>query len=236
VKALIDGDVMCYRAAYACKDETASVACLTLESIVTEALLSCDYEDRWYDQWQIYLTGKTNFRNAIAKTAVYKGNRANKPKPPHLPAVRKHLVKRWNAVVTKGEEADDAIAIEATALQGRSVIISIDKDFMQVPGHFYNFVKREHHIIDEQQGLFNFYKQILTGDTADNIIGIRGIGDVKATKLLQECISEEEMYQACVAAYDAEGVDGKTRVLENGQLLWLRREKGQLWKPSLSLD
>ena len=236
MKALIDGDVMCYRAAYACKDETASVACLTLESIVTEALLSCDYEDRWYDQWQIYLTGKTNFRNAIAKTAVYKGNRANKPKPPHLPAVRKHLVKRWNAVVTKGEEADDAIAIEATALQGRSVIISIDKDFMQVPGHFYNFVKREHHIIDEQQGLFNFYKQILTGDTADNIIGIRGIGDVKATKLLQECISEEEMYQACVAAYDAEGVDGKTRVLENGQLLWLRREKGQLWKPSLSLD
>jgi hypothetical protein len=233
LKALVDGDVMCYRAAYACKDEKASVACLTLDGIVTEALLSCDYADRWYDQWQIYLTGKTNFRNDIAKTAVYKGNRANKPKPPHLPAVRKHFQKHWGAIVVEGEEADDAIAIEATALQGRSVIISIDKDFMQVPGHVYNFVKREHHIIDEQQGLFNFFKQILTGDTADNIIGIKGIGDVKATKLLQECISVEEMYDTCVAMYNITGVDGEARVLENGQLLWLRREKGQIWTPSL---
>jgi hypothetical protein len=232
VKALVDGDVMCYRAAYACKDETASVACRTLDGIVTEALLSCDYEDRWYDQWQIYLTGKTNFRNAIAKTAVYKGNR-NRPKPPHLPAVRKHFVKHWGAVIAEGEEADDAIAIEATRLQGRSVIISIDKDFMQVPGHYYNFVKRQHHIIDEQQGIFNFYKQILTGDAADNIIGIKGIGDVKATKCLQMCTTTDEMYQACVDAYDAEGFDGEARVLENGQLLWLRREKGQIWSPSL---
>lgn len=230
MKVLIDGDVMCYRAAFACKDEKASVACNTIDSILTTALLECDINDRWYDTWQIYLTGKNNFRKDIAKTAVYKGNRTQ-PKPAHLPAVRKHLMKHWKAVVSEGEEADDVIAIEATKLQGRSVIISVDKDFLQIEGHFYNFVKRQHFFISAHEATMNFYKQILTGDAADNIIGIKGVGDVKATKALQECEDDVEMYQCCVEMYNEDGQDGVTRVLENGQLLWLRREKGQVWQP-----
>jgi hypothetical protein len=231
MKALLDADTMAYRAAAACKDDTASVACYTVDSIVTDALLSCDSNDRWYDTWQLFLTGKTNFRNDIAKTAPYKGNRTQ-PKPAHLPAVRKHLVKHWNACISEGEEADDAIAIEATKLQGRSVIISVDKDFLQIEGHFYNFVKKQHFFITKEEAIKNFYKQILTGDAADNIIGIRGIGPVKAERLLQDVVDEEEMYRICIEAYEGNA----DRVIENGQLLWLRREKGQIWQSPTSVS
>lgn len=231
MKALLDADTMAYRAAAACKDDTASVACYTVDSIVTDALLSCDTDDRWYDTWQLYLTGKKNFRKKIAKTAVYKGNRTQ-PKPEHLPAVRKHLVKKWRAVISDGQEADDAIAIEATKLAGRSVIVSVDKDFLQIEGHFYNFVKREHLFVQKQDAIKNFYKQILTGDTADNIIGIRGVGPVKAEKMLQEAVDEEEMYNICVDAYEGD----EKRVIENGQLLWLRRSEGQIWTPPRKVE
>lgn len=228
MKALLDGDVMCYRAAFACQDEAASAAQRTIDSIITMALLSCDVEDRWYDTWQIYLTGSANFRNTLAKTAVYKGNRTQ-PKPKHLPVVRKHLLQEWKAVLSKGEEADDAIAIEATKQQHQCCIVSIDKDFMQVPCHIFNFVKREHTFIEPFEGLRNFYKQILTGDAVDNIIGIHGIGPVKATKLLEECTTEREMYNVCVEAFHG----AEERVIENGQLLWLRRQDKQIWAPPL---
>ena len=72
-----------------------------------------------------------------------------------------------------------------------------------------------------------FYAQILTGDAIDNIIGLKGIGPVKAGKLLKECDNEMELYAACVAAYDG----NEDRVIENARLLWLRREDDQIWAP-----
>jgi 5'-3' exonuclease len=69
--------------------------------------------------------------------------------------------------------------------------------------------------------------QILTGDSADNIIGLKGIGPVKAEKILEGAVDECEMYQRCVEAYD--GVE--ERVIENAHLLFLRRHEGQIWKP-----
>jgi 5'-3' exonuclease len=75
--------------------------------------------------------------------------------------------------------------------------------------------------------MHSFYKQILTGDAADNIIGLQGIGPVKAEKILAEAFDEEALYAACLEAYDGD----EARVLENGRLLWLRRYEGQEWQP-----
>ena len=72
-----------------------------------------------------------------------------------------------------------------------------------------------------------FYTQILTGDAADNIKGLKGIGPVKATKLLAECKSVDQLWEACVKAYDGD----TERIIENARLLWLRRYEGQLWQP-----
>ena len=84
----------------------------------------------------------------------------------------------------KGSKADDAIAIEATKFGDDSIIVSLDKDFDQVQGWHYNFVKKDKYYITADEGLYNFYCQFLVGDRIDNIIGVKGIGPKKAEKLL----------------------------------------------------
>ena len=224
MKALLDADTMAYRSAAACKDESVRTMTLTLDGIVTDALLSCDTDDRFYDKWQLYLTGSDNFRKQIS--AEYKANRTS-PKPEHLPAARQHLIEQWGAVVAEGQEADDAIAIEATKLNDNFVIVSIDKDLNMIRGHHYNFVKEEKYFITEEEAIRNFYLQILTGDKVDNIIGLDGIGPVKSKKLLKDCNTELEMYEAVLKAYDGD----EARVLENARLLWILREEKQVWHP-----
>lgn len=135
------------------------------------------------DNVKIYLTSddKSNFRYKVAKTKPYKGNRKD-PKPIHYEAVREYLIKKFNAEVVYGMEADDRIGIEAT--KAESVIVSIDKDLDMIPGWHYNFVKKEMYSISEKTAYYNFYKQLLVGDPTDNIPGLKGIGPKKAAKIL----------------------------------------------------
>ena len=181
------------------------------------------------DDYRAWITGKTNFRFEVATTVPYKGNRKDAPKPKHYDALRNHLMK-LGAKMSDGEEADDSVGIAST--EGNYWIVHVDKDLDQLPGWHYNPVKDEEYYVTEFEGLYSFYKQILTGDRVDNIEGIRGIGPVKADKILKDCTTEEELYAACIKAYD-----GNTdRVLENGKLLWLRRKPNQMWQPPLSLQ
>jgi hypothetical protein len=228
--ALIDSDIVAYRISFACKDESLITATHTMNSYLADILtwgVDNTFTDCFVNQWKFYLTGKGNFREAIAKTAVYKGNRTA-PKPAHLAGLRKHLEKEWDAVVVQGEEADDAIAIEATTLgDGNCIIVSLDKDLDQIAGWHYNFVKKIGYHIDEQTGMYLFYKQILTGDTADNIIGLKGIGPAKADRILEDITIEHDLYKACIEAYDG----NEERVIENAKLLFLRRYPNQEWQP-----
>jgi 5'-3' exonuclease len=214
---LIDGDIFCYRVGFSCNSEAEEVCINTLDSYLSDIIMKFDVQP-----YTVVITGKGNFRNEIAVTAPYKGNR-KKDKPIHYAAIRERMKVYWGALETSGIEADDLISILATE-NTNSVIISIDKDFDQVPGKHFNFVKNLHYVIEEKEGLLNFYMQMLVGDRIDNIIGADGIGPVKARKLLEDK-TELEMYNACV---DVLGAD---RVLENGRLLWLQREEGQMWNP-----
>ena len=229
MKVLLDADILAYRIAFACKDEPEQIAKYRLDGYITDILM-CGvdkvFSGCFADRWQLFLTGKGNFREQVATTAVYKGNRVS-PKPEHLPALREHMIKEWSATVAEGQEADDAIAIEGTTLLNKCVIVSLDKDLDQVAGWHYNFVKKQTYYITPEEGAFKFYMQILTGDNADNIIGLYGIGNVKAEKMLAECVDDYEMYQRCVAAYDG----NEDRVIENAHLLFLRRHEGQVWQP-----
>lgn len=220
--ALIDGDILCYRIGFATEDEDEGTAINTMATFI-EDLLLFDLLD--YEETEIFLTGDTNFRHDVAVTAPYKGNRKDVRKPKHLPLLRDYLVKAWGATISDGQEADDEIAIRATELGSECIIVSIDKDFMQVPGWHYNFIKREKKFVTEEEGLRFFYKQILTGDNADNIKGIKGVGPVRAEKMLKDASTPYQLYQCCVEAM------GEERVLENARLLWLRREVGQTWEP-----
>jgi hypothetical protein len=218
---LVDGDVVCYRIAFSCKDESEDVAITTLAGYLEEMLMVT----LGLSSWELFLTGKGNFRNNIAKTAEYKGNRKDAEKPAHLELLRNYLVTSWGALVSSNEEADDLIAIRATELKDDCIIISVDKDFKQVAGWHYNFVKNDKYYVSEQEGLRFFYKQILMGDKADNIQGVRGVGPVKADKMLAKAQTEQEMFAVCSEAL------GNERAIENGGLLWLRRKHGETWTP-----
>jgi hypothetical protein len=220
--ALIDGDILVYRIGFSSEDEPESIAIARCCEFIEDIILF-----NGFDEYQGYLTGKGNFRNEIAVTEPYKGNR-KAPKPKHYQALRDYMQNHWQFEMIEGQEADDAIGIAAYTLDPEEYCIcSIDKDLDMLRGKHYNFVKDFFYHVTEEEAIFNFYKQILTGDRVDNIKGLKGIGDVKAKRILKECKDENEMYLAVLKAYEG----NSERVLENGQLLWIRREPNQIWKP-----
>lgn len=177
-----------------------------------------------------FLSGEGNFRKAIAVTAPYKGNRSG-AKPEHYDFIRDYLKSGWCFTESVNEEADDCIAKMATSLGDEAIIVSIDKDFDQVPGWHYNPVKKRKYYVTPSEGIRNFYKQILTGDRADNVIGLYRVGEKAASKLLEGCSTEQEMFLKCLDAYD----DNVERVIENGKLLWLRRFDNEVWTPPIGI-
>jgi 5'-3' exonuclease len=170
------------------------------------------------------LTGANNFRHEVAKD--YKAQRP-KEKPVLLNFARNYILEEYNTILTEGEEADDAIAILATKYFPEAVIVSIDKDFKQVPGLLFNPTKNEWTEVSEEGGMHFFYTQLLTGDKVDNIHGVYKVGPVKALKILEGATTEQEMWERCLEAYEGD----YDRAVMNGRLLWLRRVEGQIWEP-----
>tara|TARA_R110000764_G_C10964088_1_gene378559 strand:+ start:229 stop:945 length:717 start_codon:yes stop_codon:yes gene_type:complete len=225
-QVLVDGDPFAYRAAFSCENDSVEDALDKLDDILWQSL----NEIMWKvdaSNFAVFLTGKGNFRYDVAITHDYKGNRKGVEKPQHLQDIRKHMIDSWDAIVSKGEEADDLCGIWATNYGKDAIVVSIDKDMLQIPCSHYNPNKRTMVEVGEFEGLRFFYNQILTGDKADNIIGLYGIGPVKATRMLAECTTEAQMYEECLHAYNGE----EARVIENARLLWLRRYVGQTWEP-----
>ena len=87
----------------------------------------------------------------------------------------------------EGLETDDMVQIYAHEFWHQNIpytIAHIDKDLDTIPGNHYNYNKEEHYEVDLDTARRNFFYQLLVGDTADNIPGIRGIGPKKANALL----------------------------------------------------
>lgn len=100
----------------------------------------------------IYLTGKGNFREAIAKRKPYKGTRKEDGKPWHYANIWAYLQVAYNGIIVEGMEADDAMCIEQMANlkldqdaeSGAynfpyTVICTRDKDLRQCSGFYYSW-------------------------------------------------------------------------------------------------
>lgn len=222
--AFVDADFLVYRIGFSCaEDEPLQIA----KNRLTEYLNNIVFIRLKCEDYEAFITGRTNFRHAIATTVPYKGNRKNVAKPKYYDELRSHLV-ALGATVSENQEADDDVAIRSTQYQG--YIVHVDKDLDQLPGWHYNPVQDKEYFLEPLEGTRNFYSQLLQGDRTDNIQGIKGIGPKKAEKLLKECQSEEDMYEAVKEAYTKAG-ESHDRLVENGQLLWLSRYQGQIWQP-----
>lgn len=194
--ALIDADIMLYRAAWKHEGDDIENAYETIDSM---------FEHIFYvtkcASYIGFLTGKFNFRKEIAKTKPYKGNRKDLVLPEHFDEIREYLINSWNCYVVDGLEADDALGICQTEMED-TIICSIDKDLLQISGLHYNWNKSEIINVSEDDAWYKLYQQALAGDSTDNIMGIPRVGEKKATKILSECYTSHD---ACVATMSAYG-------------------------------
>lgn len=167
---------------------------------------------------KLFLTKGDNFRHRLATIAKYKGNRDDQRRPQHYADIRKYVVKYYDATECEGIEADDALADNQT---DRTVICSIDKDLLQVPGKHYNWVSDTKILVTPETGLMSLWCQVLTGDKTDNIPGIYRCGPVTAKKYLSECTTEEEMRDVCIEKW--------TEYLDNNSPEWWNDGKAVHW-------
>lgn len=222
--AFVDADFLVYRIGFSCgENETVQIA----KNRLTEWFNDIVFIRLACEDYEAFITGKTNFRHGIARTVPYKGNRKDVKKPPFYEELRSHLV-AMGATVSENQEADDDVAIRSTQYQG--YIVHVDKDLDQLPGWHYNPVQDKEYFLEPLEATRNFYSQLLQGDRTDNILGIKGIGPKKAEKLLKACSTEEEMYEAVKEAYSV-AKESHDHLIENGQLLWLSRFQGDIWQP-----
>lgn len=173
-----------------------------------------------YVDFKGFISGQGNFRYDIATILPYKGNRTAE-RPTHYDAIRQLLVDMYGATIVPSVEADDAIGLEYSG--DSDVILSLDKDLDMIPGNHYNWERDIEYKITELQGYKNFFKQLLLGDTSDNILGLYGVGPKSALlKAIESMENVGDMYNYVLSQYESRfGSYAKTFLVENSKLLWI---------------
>jgi hypothetical protein len=188
------------------------------------------------EAFSIHLSPSTTFRHQLATIQGYKANRKDSAKPVHLAEIRNYLQSRFKAKVADNMEADDAISIaahELARLGDLPIVCSNDKDLQQIPGMHYNFATKDHDYVSPERAVKWFYEQVLQGDATDNVLGIPGVGPVKAHDWLVHARTVVEMWQVCVNAFaDHYGdMEGPGHALETARLVYILQKEKELWQP-----
>ena len=258
MKALIDGDVLVYQSAftaqYAANLHTRTKVAYRYKKDIppklrTQPIVILENEQKAKDamdsaiggilratkatSFQIFCTQGKCFRDEIYPE--YKGNRTAE-KPVYYDMLREYLKESYKACFVSGIEADDILGIvhmDDQANDVSSVICSIDKDMLTVPGRNYNPRKNEFKDITPAEAKYNFLLQMLIGDTADNIKGIPGVGPKTAEKIL--AINPDKQGPMVKNTYiETYGEEEGLRLLKlNNRLLFiLRKAEGYTFRTS----
>jgi 5'-3' exonuclease len=223
MQALIDQDLLCYRCAASAENDDLNIALFRIDELLDNIL-----NKTGATSYRAFLTGSNNFRKQIYPE--YKANRTQ-PKPRHLRDLQEYSLEKLSAeYAPETLEADDALAIYQT---DDTIICSLDKDLLQVPGKHFSWEingkgwTRPDTFIEqtELEGLRLFYKQCLKGDTSDNVKGVEGLGEKKASKLLADCRSHKELFDQVRDLY---GNDEE--FIMNASVLWILRSLDDNWK------
>lgn len=243
-KALIDADILCYEFGNMKDLETGELLAWPIVRKFVDERIEEIVNATEATEKALYLTDSaSNFRNKVATILPYKGHRAQE-KPPHWRDIREHLVDNYDAEVQYGIEADDACGITQCAnnyvahnmaLGGHSftetIICSRDKDLKMIPGWHYSWAcgnqKEEKFFVTKEEGIRFFYKQLLTGDATDNILGLYRVGPkASCVKDLDSMTEEKDMALHVISEYKARFGNHWYRFMsENAALLWIHRHK-----------
>ena len=233
-RVLIDGDLVAFRCAASCLQKGQLVEPVDVAQMRVNDLMYRIVQETEATSYSAYIGGTNNFRKALYPE--YKANRKDKPLPEWLEPCREQLVVEWQAQIVNGMETDDRLGMEqygsfTNPLRNggeETVIASIDKDLLMIPGRHYNFVKQEFYNVSEIDGIRHFWFQMIMGDRSDNIPGYDGIMRVSVPKFLlpqvtalQGMDNEEEMEAFVRGMYIEEGNEEQFEI--NKKLIWICR-------------
>ena len=253
---LIDGDIVTHRIGFTTENDDWNIAKWRCDEMLDNILI-----DTSASEYRIYLSDTTENGFRQKYYPEYKANR-KAPKPKHYDKLKEYLLTEWEARITMEQEADDALGIDQVAafhadddpdraLKHKTCICSIDKDLLQIPGLHWNFVKKEWKEVSPNEALLRFYHQLLTGDTSDNVKGIKGTGPIRAANVLSGATKENKLFALTAAAYSEWlkvewSPEGKKQplntldefqtkqmydiILINGIVLKIRQKEGELWE------
>lgn len=241
---ILDGDFKAYACAATVK--TLDTGIRRFQQAVLEAAFMAKSENV-----SVHLTAAGSYkagRHLVRSVKPYQANRTGKAKPPLLEDLRMALANEANWLpefhvqLHYGIEADDAMMIEAHALQDQGVIRSGDKDLRLTPYPWYDedkgtveagagfgWVEAAYTpsgtLKGSGRGRMFFWLQMLMGDSADNVQGIlrldgKRCGPAGALEYMQHLPTHEgTVANAVVDAYRA--IDQNP--LPEAVCLWLLR-------------
>lgn len=201
MKILIDGDIIAHRIAARVQDRVDIPEMRSQIEDMVDDWASCGTED---DDIIICLSEGKSFRYWV--WPEYKANRKKREDPPMLVTafdILKHDYYTWTV---SGLEGDDCLGIIQTDDTENSIIVTIDKDLMQVPGWHFNPDKdKTKHYITHLMGSWYYHIQWLMGDSSDNLPGLPRVGIKTAVKILGDIHDMDEMTDKVVNEYKERG-------------------------------
>jgi 5'-3' exonuclease len=219
---LIDADSLLYFSSYGSEED--QLLCETKLSEKIYDILNIVGNSYNVEKYYVFVKGKNNFRYKIFPE--YKKNRP--PKNPIIDVLNYYLVSEFGAIESHNAESDDYVFSysQLPEYQGRAIICSVDKDMLQIPGIHYDYQKNKFHVISEDDARYNLAIQMIMGDAADGIAGLRGYGPKKAEKIITKGMTNYQCAKAILKEYLKNYPDAKSAkeaVRLNYKLLKLQR-------------
>ena len=182
---LFDIDSLVYSSCY--NVETAEDACYKFDEVFQSIVNTIELFHQ-VEEVIVFAFGKNNFRKKLSGS--YKANRT-KEQPKFFHQLKNYILKYYEPEQANGMETDDLIAIYQKRIGHENcIIVSIDKDYLQNEGLIYNYGRKEFIKVSKEDAIRNFYTQMITGDTADNVNFCKGYGKKYAEKAFIDVLSE----------------------------------------------
>lgn len=133
----------------------------------------------------------------------YKANRKYNDEIKFIPEIRQHLVDNHNFKLIENYEADDLVQSFRITNKDKynCIVVSPDKDILNLEGCNYNPKKGQFIYTTKQEENLFFLKSMIIGDSADNISGIKGYGEITAKKIIDKCTYFEKLREIIFEEY-----------------------------------
>lgn len=247
---LIDADTLMYRVGFATPTvDSAENACARLMNSISKVSMNVfrayGLDIHTMGEVILFITsnfGKGRYRDKFNKETEYKANRGKGASPVFMEEMREYLLKNYIVMDAPSHlyEADDQLSwvgwYRYYNPSREYVICGVDKDLNQIPGQHWDYGKNYSYSVTPEEADWFFFNQLLTGDLADGIPGIRGIGNARAQRLLEKGTTPEEWWDIVLDTYTNKMPEKSPEEIsdilyERGNKLWIQRYEGQTWYP-----